>query len=119
MFVRDDRSFGVADCQHEVDTKDSKYQSRTSCDDIHYVVVLRPGKVALAKLEGDEYTPGVVDVDAFVFDMNDSSLLGGAHISARAPKTAEVNTRTATSDLETMLGKDVDEQLHDKLGFKK
>jgi len=107
----------LGNCQDEVDGhKSNKYVGRTSCDDVTYVIVLRPGTVRKALLSGaDSYTPGAVDADAFVFDLSNGKLLGGGHVSAKTPPSATINPSTAESDLETMLGDAVDKALIDEL----
>jgi hypothetical protein len=64
---------------------------------------------------GSCYTPGIVDADAFVFELATSKLLGSGKIFAKTPASASLKPSTEESELETMLGKAVDEALKDEL----
>lgn len=101
----------LSTCQGEIDNNFAKYVGRTACEDAKYLIVLRARTAQRARVSGSSYTPGIVDADAFVFELATSKLLGSGKIFAKTPPNASLRPSTAESDLETMLGKAVDEAL--------
>lgn len=101
----------LSQCQAEIDNNFAKYVGRTQCEDPKYLIVLRARTAQNARVTGSSYTPGIVDADAFVFELATTKLLGSGKIFAKTPPNASLRPSTAASDLETMLGKAVDEAL--------
>ena len=106
------RGASPTNCQAEIDNNyPNKYVGRTECDGLSHLVVLRARTVQRAQVTGASYTPGIVDADAFVFDVAAGKLLGSGRIFAKTPLNAVLKPSTAESELETMLGKAVDDAL--------
>jgi hypothetical protein len=78
----------------------------STCEQLHYLVVVRPRSMQRPVIGTSSYTPGSIDADAFVFDLNDGhKLVGGGHIVTDASGQGTMQGKWARNDIEDAFGK--------------
>jgi hypothetical protein len=81
----------------------AKTVSITDCY-IPYVVVLKPRTFTTAAVSGNEYTPGKIDADAYVFDLSNGELIGGGRVQGTTPDKHSTTSSNAEYELAEKLG---------------
>ncbi len=83
----------------------SSNQCMYSCEHLQYLVVLRPRLMQRPVSGTTSYTPGSINADAFVFELNDGSkLVGGGHIVADSSGQGTMSGSNARNDVDDAFG---------------